>query len=119
MKPLTRKTLENAFMIVGQYLRDRRVLGEISVYGGSAIMLQFDWRTSTEDVDAVITSNENHGLVRQAIDEAAKRLSLPRSWLNESVSIYRLSTESKDDVLPLGMYPSYENPGLRVVAATP
>jgi hypothetical protein len=116
---LTREKVEEAFRLVGEYLRDRKTLGEIVVHDGRAIMLQFEWRQSTQDVDAVIRSAGNHGIVQKAIQEAADRLGLPRSWLNESVAMYRLQAEDEKDRLPIGMYPSYERPGLRVLAATP
>ena len=53
-KPLDRARIEEAFRIMGQYLLDRKALGEIAIYGGSAILFQFDWRKSSQDVDARI-----------------------------------------------------------------
>jgi hypothetical protein len=53
---LDRAKIEDAFRIMGQYLLERRVLGEIAIYRGSAILLQFDWRRTSEDVDARIIS---------------------------------------------------------------
>ena len=41
----------NAFDVMGRYLRDERSLvGEIAVYGGTAILLQFPWRKMTEEL---------------------------------------------------------------------
>ena len=48
---LNRAKIEEAFRI-GQYLLDRKTLGEIAIYGGSAILFQFDWRKTSLDVDA-------------------------------------------------------------------
>src|SRR5215831_11880311 len=50
-----RAKFEGAFRIMGQYLLDRHVLGEIAIYRGSAILFQFDWRRTSEDVDARIS----------------------------------------------------------------
>jgi hypothetical protein len=47
---LTDQVIRRAFSIMGEFLRDRKTVGEIAVYGGSAILLQFDWRTTTHDV---------------------------------------------------------------------
>ena len=80
-------------------------------------MLQFKWRSSTKDVDALITSVGNHGMVQSAADEAARRLALPRSWLSESVAMYTSRSETDTDRIPFGVYPSYERPGLRVLSA--
>ena len=35
LQPLDRAKIEEAFRIVGQYLLDRKVLGEIAIYGGT------------------------------------------------------------------------------------
>lgn len=79
-KVLDADTMRLGFTIMGQYLRDRKTLGEIAVFGGSAIILQFEWmRKGTNDVDAVITSVGNHGMVQAASDEAARQLGLDRS----------------------------------------
>lgn len=119
MHELNRKTLATAFALMGEYLRDRKVLGEIAVYGGSAIMLQFEWRASTIDVDARITDASTHGKVQSAVWYAADRLGLGRSWLNEAVTQYLSREETPRDLIPMGYYPDYGNPGLRVVVATP
>ena len=47
---LDRARIEQAFRIMGQYLLDHKALGEIAIYGGSAILFQFDWRR-TSDVE--------------------------------------------------------------------
>ena len=114
-----RAKIEQAFSIMGQYLQDRKTLGEIAIYGGSAILFQFDWRKTSLDVDARVTSEHNHGIIIDAVREAAKQLNLPRSWLNESVAIYARRGEGDVDRILVGLYPSPERFGLRVTAAKP
>ncbi len=104
---------------MGQYLLDRKTLGEIVVYGGSAILLQFDWRMRSEDVDARVISAGNHGLVLDAIRYAAGQLDLSNSWLNENVTMYARRGEAEVDRVFVGLYPSYDRFGLRVTAAKP
>ena len=116
---LDRAKIEQAFRIMGQYLLDHKALGEIAIYGGSAILFQFDWRRTSDDVDARIISTGNHGLVAAAALEAASRLGLPRSWLNESVTMYARLPEQAGDRIFVGVYPTAERVGLRVVAAKP
>jgi len=118
-KPLDRAGIEEAFRIMGQYLLDRKALGEIAIYGGSAILFQFDWRKTSQDVDARIVSDDSHGLVIQAVREAAKRLGLSASWLNESVDMYARPGEGHIDRVLIGLYPSPQRFGLRVMAAKP
>jgi hypothetical protein len=116
---LDRTRIEQAFRIMGQYLLDRKVLGEIAIYGGSAILFQFDWRKTSQDVDARVISDSNHGFVIEAVREAAKQLGLPLSWLSESVSVYTRRDEGVADRVFVGVYPSPERFGLRVTAAQP
>jgi hypothetical protein len=118
-KQLDREKIEEAFRIVGQYLLDRKVLGEITVYGGSAIILQFDWRRFSMDVDATVISGGNHGVVMDAVRYAANRLDLASSWLNESVTMYARRGEQDADRVFVGTYPSPDRVGLRVMAAKP
>ena len=118
-QPLDRAKIVEAFRLVGQYLLERKTLGEIAIYGGSAIILQFDWRKTSVDVDARVTSQGNHGVIMDAVHEAAKRLGLPRSWLNESVTVYARRGERDADRVLVGLYPSPERFGLRVTAARP
>ena len=118
-QPLDRARIDEAFRFMGQYLLDRKAFGEIAIYGGSAILFQFDWRKTSLDVDARVISAGNHTLVIEAVHEAARRLDLPRSWLNESVTMYARRGEHEDDRVLVGLYPSAERFGLRVTAAKP
>ena len=100
---LNRAKIEEAFRIIGQYLLDRKTLGEIAIYGGSAILFQFDWRKTSLEVDARVTSERNHGIIIDAVHEAAKQLHLPRSWLNESVTNYAWREEGDADLILVGL----------------
>jgi hypothetical protein len=117
MTRLSRAAMIRAFDIMGEYLARRRTLAEIAVYGGGAIILQFDWRASSQDVDAVVVSAGNHGLVRAASDHAAKELGLERSWLSEGVSVYTSRRAADGDLALYGVYPSKGPAGLRVTLA--
>jgi len=109
--------IEEAFRLMGQYLLDRKALGEIAIYGGSAILFQFEWRKTSQDVDARVISDGNHGLVIEAVQYAAKRLGLSSSWLSESVAMYARRNEDDSDRVSVGLYPSPVRFGLRVTAA--
>jgi hypothetical protein len=118
MQELDRAKIEQAFRIMGRYLLERHALGEIAWYGGSAMLFHFDWRPTSEDVDARVIS-DNHGLISGAAQAAARQLDLPRSWLNESVAMYARRQELEGDRIFIGVYPSPERVGLGVVAAKP
>jgi len=72
LSKLDTETIVRAFEVMGAYLRDRNLIGEIAVYGGTAILLQFPWRTATDDVDAVFSSGEA---------EASMKMPLPTPLL--------------------------------------
>ena len=106
--------LEKALTRLGEVLRQRRVAGEIAVFGGAALVLGFDFREGTQDVDAMIT--QGHGQVVKAQEEVGNELGLPPNWLNEQGTSY-LSKQS--DFSLFKTYPSEGQFGLRVLIATP
>ena len=110
----------NAFDVMGRYLRDQcGLVGEIAVYGGTAMLLQFSWRTITEDVDVTILTGERESAVKDAAAFAAVRLGLPDDWLNNYVGGFTPETESQAFFSTHGVYPRGEAPGLRVFLAKP
>lgn len=107
-----------AFDVMGRYLRERELMGEIAVYGRTAILLQFRWGNPTEDVDVVIRT-ERESAVKDAAAFAALRLGLPDDWLNTYVGAFTAETESESFFAAYGAYPQGETPGLRVFLAKP
>jgi hypothetical protein len=108
-----------AFDVMGRYLRERGLVGEIAVYGRTAILLQFRWGNPTEDVDVVIRTAERESAVKDAAAFAALRLGLPDDWLNTYVGAFTAETESESFFSAFGAYPQGETPGLRVFLAKP
>lgn len=111
--------VSGAFEVMGRYLREREALGEIAIYGGTAILLQFDWRRTTQDVDAVILNGEREGAVKDAVAYAALALGLPDEWLNNYVDGFTPEREERSFFSAFGSYPAGETPGLRVFLAKP
>ena len=77
-------------------------------------MLGFDFRTATQDVDAMIT--QGHGEVVRAQQEVGVELGLPPDWLNEQGTSY---LSRHNDFKLFKTYPSEGQFGLRVLTATP
>ena len=114
------ETIVNAFDVMGRYLRDEcSLVGEIAVYGGTAILLQFPWRKMTEDVDVTILTDERESAVKDAAVFAAARLGLPDDWLNDYVGGFTPENEPQAFFSTHGAYPREEAPGLRVFLAKP
>ena len=109
---MEKEQIHQAFMRLGEILRDRRVTGEVDVFGGAAIVLGFDFRRATQDVDSLVASG--HGQVMRAAHEVGKELHLPPNWLNEQATL----SKHRDFSL-FRMYPSEGQFGLRVLLAKP
>src|ERR1700722_15462782 len=92
LSKLDTETIVRAFEVMGAYLRDRNLIGEIAVYGGTAILLRFPWRTATDDVDAVFSRGDAEASMKDAY--AATLLRLPDDWLNNAVSGFTPESES-------------------------
>lgn len=107
---LTRAELVTAFRRLDDRLRSDKVSADIFIFGGAAMVLGFNARDSTRDVDAVWSP---HGPVQRAAHAVADSLDLPRSWLNDQASSF----------LPSGFSPSgsvaFEASSLRVIRADP
>jgi len=58
------------------------IAGEICIYGGAGMVLVFDARSSTRDVDAVLRPKKE---LLAAAQTVAEELGLPADWLNDGV----------------------------------
>lgn len=100
-----RAALRQAFDLLAAKLARRGVVGEVHVFGGAAMVLAFDARAATRDVDALFLPD---GPVLEAAREVADELRLPRSWLNDQASSYVSGRAGRGT-------PVYDHPNLRVM----
>ena len=80
---LDQKLLRRAFELLAVHLKRRGVVGEVHVFGGAAMVLAFNSRQATRDVDAVFAPDAH---VLESAHEVAVELRLPKSWLNNQAS---------------------------------
>lgn len=118
-QPFSRERLAQAFRMLGEDLSCRGVFVEIAVYGGSALMMQFAWERSTEDVDAVVREGHGEDVLAPSVVSVAERLGLERDWLNDAVGMFTPPQEDDDLFSVAGSYPGDGRAGLRVLVATP
>lgn len=107
---LTHAAVLEAFAQLSDELGRRGVLGEVCVVGGTAMMLAFNARNATKDVDAIFEPTSE---VRAAAKAVASKLGLPEDWLNDA---------AKGFLSPAGEFTPIETvdlPNLRVQAPTP
>lgn len=115
---LDRRRLKEAFERLGADLAGRGLMLELAVYGGSALVLQFDWRRTTQDIDAVVRRDQGERLLAPSVAVVADIMSLPADWLNNAVGMFTPLHEREAMFEFAGQYPS-EQPGLRVLLARP
>jgi hypothetical protein len=115
-QPFDRATLELAFERLGRMAVDAGRIVEISVYGGSALILTLPSRPTTQDVDAVF--DKDREFIRRAASSIAEEFGWDTDWLNDGVKGF-LSAGDADAKSLYRTYPSETAPGLRVFVAAP
>jgi hypothetical protein len=116
--PFNRQSLEQALFELGKRAYDEGKTVEIAIYGGSALILTYDWRIATRDVVAVFDSNKQ--TVRRLAAEIAEVNGWDRDWLNDGVKGFLSRADDDPGAKRLfGTYPSEDQPGLRVSVANP
>jgi len=106
--------LRYLFGEIGRRLRERRQVAEIAVFGGSALVLTFDYREATRDIDYVPLVADPRAL-EEVASEIGQQENLPENWLNDAVRIF---TSDTPDYRLVGDFPDGK-PGLRVYSASP
>ena len=83
---------------------------EIAVYGGSALMLAFDWRVATKDVDGVFEADRD--TVRRPAARIAENDGWPADWLNDGVKGFLSARDQESGVKLLsGEFSTADEPG--------
>jgi hypothetical protein len=116
--PFDRAGLLEAFGELGRMAWAEHATIEIAIYGGSALMMIYDWRAATKDVDGVFENDRE--IVRRLAAVVAENHGWPADWLNDGVKGF-LSARDQEDGMKLlsGEFPSPDEPGLRVFVPRP
>lgn len=107
---LDRETIKKAFALLSDELASLGVLGEINLVGGTAMVLAFNARESTKDVDAIF---EPSAAIRAAAARVSDLLNLPEDWINDAAKGFLSPSGEFELVSDLNF------PNLRVLAPTP
>jgi len=117
-KVFDRATLDLALKELGRRACAAGKIVEIAIYGGCAVMLTFDSRSATKDVDAVFEKDKD--FVRRIAAQVAEDFGWDENWLNDGVKGWLSGAEADPaSKVFLGSYPSEDRPGLRVFVPRP
>ena len=86
---LTRDEIIAALARLSELLAEANVIGEVCLFGGTAMVLVFNARLSTRDVDAIF---QPAGLIREMAAKIAEERGLPADWLNDGVKGFQSTT---------------------------
>lgn len=75
----------SAFRLLAMRLERVGAVADVYLFGGGAMVVAFDEREATKDLDARFTSSTR---VLREVRAVADEMDLPRWWLNEQGSAY-------------------------------
>ena len=103
-----------AFRELEAVLARAGIKAEVGVVGGAAMVLAFNAREATRDVDAIFAPSAK---VRAAAAEVASLLDLPADWLNDAAKAYMpADTEPRSIVLDLPFLKVWTPPAAYLLA---
>lgn len=107
---LDRDTIVTALTALSVRLGARGVSGEINLLGGTAMVLGFQARQATKDVDAIFAPAAE---VREEARAVAEELGLEPDWLNDAAKGFASPAGEFQELL------DFDLPGLRVQLPRP
>ena len=80
--PFKKESIDFVLETLAKKCKEKRLTGPINIYivGGASLVLTFDYRKTTIDIDAYYESSEE---LSNAFSEVAKELELPSDWINK------------------------------------
>jgi len=108
MKAITKAILIRALTRMGELAQHEDTKLEVCLYGGAVMMLAYDVREITKDVDAVIQPSELGWKLASMVGE---ELGLPEHWMNDDVKQF-IAPAERTWVLP------WDAPGIALTMPT-
>ena len=110
LRRLTRAQIVRALTRVGELCAAAGIKAEIAIYGGTVMMIAYDCRKATKDVDAIFHPAEE---IAPLIRRVAIELKLPEDWMNSGVKTFVGTREAR-----VG-FPELQIPGLVLTRPAP
>ena len=89
---LSRADIVRALTRLGELCAETHSRVEIAIYGGTVMMLAYDCREATKDIEAVFHPPE---VVEPLIQQVAREQKLPEDWMNSGVSAFVAGREDR------------------------
>ena len=110
LRRLTRAQIVRALTRLGGLCAEAGIKAEIAIYGGAVMMIAYDCRKATKDIDAIF---HPAGAVEPLIRQVAGELNLPEDWMNSGVKAFVGTREVRETFSELQI------PGLVVTRPAP
>lgn len=88
MATFSREEIQDGLRRLGELAQSQGLHVRLTLVGGAAMVLGYDARQSTRDVDAVILSPAEAKLVRNLVKKIATERDWPEDWLNDGAKGY-------------------------------
>lgn len=111
LKYLTKAEITAALNRISVLAAVEGVRLEMTLYGGALMLLAYDARDATKDVDAIIHPPE---VGRRLVARVAAERGLPEDWLNDNVRLFVSSLEAKSELV----LPNVSRAGLHLTRPT-
>ena len=82
MKKLRKQDIEFLLNEINTELKKKNIRGEIALYGGAVMLLVFDARDVTKDIDAIFVPKKEF---TETITHITKKYKLQDDWLNDGI----------------------------------
>lgn len=94
MATITRHEISEALERLGQLAEQRGTKIELALVGGALMVLIYETRESTRDVDAIILAPRDAKIVREMVRIIADEREWPHDWLNDGAKGFLVGLSS-------------------------
>ena len=88
METFTRREIEEGLKRLGELAQAKGLHVQLTLVGGAVMVLRFNARVSTRDIDAVILQPREARLVRELAKHVADEFEWTEDWLNDGAKGY-------------------------------
>lgn len=110
---LDKEALLDILRDIAERAKKRDAMIEFSVYGGTVMVIEYEARRMTRDVDVVI--HRGASILREIVEEIAKEKEWDPGWLNDGVKGFISSNPQLQEMITI----EEDGCGLRVLRPTP